>query len=131
MSQHMTSIMTRTFVLIACLVFLSGCTLFDERIVVQTKNNYIPINCGYASQPAPIYPLPIRPHAIEDKDGLPWVGISPKDYRHLAYNTQESIRYIKDQKGVINFYQDCVTDFNSTLERLQNETDKKARDSSD
>jgi hypothetical protein len=64
--------------------------------------------------------LPVRPRAIHDVDGIAWVGLTPKDYEHLGINFQDVIRYVKAQKGQVNYYHECIIDFNKEIERLQN-----------
>lgn len=104
------------------LVSISGCSLFPkERVVVQKELIFIKIVCRTISETIGIVTRPIRPKAIEDKAGIFWVGLSPTDYANLAINTKETIRYIKDQKNVVKYYQDCMIDFNIEIERQQDE----------
>ena len=119
--------MLRLLILSLC-VLASGCSIFDERLVVHTQHSFSKIECGYAQPPAGIVPLPIKPQALLDEHGVPWIALTPRDYEHLAINTQESIRYIKDQKGVIHFYEKCIETFNTEVERLNSEQKSKAEE---
>ena len=99
---------------------LSSCALSPrERVVPQIQNVYLPIVCPDPAKPAAITTLKVRPQVVEDKIGLYWVGLTGKDYENLAVNVQETIRYIKDQQGVVSYYQRCITDFNQRIEELE------------
>lgn len=101
-------------------ILLSGCSLFQPEIVVQTRMAYTKISCPDYPSPIGIRMLPVKPKAIFDTNGIAWVGISPKDYEHIGINNQEVIRYIKGQKGQTKYYRDCILDFNVEIDRLQN-----------
>lgn len=104
------------YFLIFAALLSSGCTLFDERVVVQHDNVYLAVLCPDPAKPAQITTRRIRPQVVEDKVGIFWVGLTPQDYENLAINTQETIRYIKDQHGVTAYYRKCITDFNQLIE---------------
>ena len=105
--------------LIFALLLSSGCTLFDERVVVQHDNVYLAVLCPDPARPAQITTRKVRPQVVEDKVGIFWVGLTPQDYENLAINTQETIRYIKDQRGVTSYYRQCLADFNAEIDRLK------------
>lgn len=105
--------------LILSLLLSSGCSMFDERIVVKTEAVYLPIVCPDPAKPAQITTRKIRPQVVEDKIGIFWVGLTPGDYENLAINTQETIRYIRDQHGVVSYYRACIVGFNSKLDELK------------
>lgn len=110
--------------LISALLLSSGCSLFPkDRIVVQHDNVYLAILCPDPARPAQITTRKVRPQVVEDKVGIFWVGLTPQDYENLAINTQETIRYIRDQHGVVGYYRKCVTDFNTEIERLKSASD--------
>ncbi len=111
------------YLLIFALLLSSGCTLFDERVVVQHDNVYLAVLCPDPAKPAQITTRKVRPQVVEDKVGIFWVGITPQDYENLAINTQESIRYIKDLHGVVSYYRQCITDFNQAIEEKQQAAD--------
>ena len=100
-------------------VLLSGCSLFQPEVVVQTKLSYTLVTCPDYPAPAPVDMLPVKPRAIFDADGIAWVGFTPKDYGHIGINFQEVIRYIKAQKGQTKYYRECILDYNAEIERLQ------------
>ena len=88
------------FICISSLILvslLSGCFSAKEKIVVKVQNNYAEIVCPDPMKPVPTNSKPINPEAIQDKAGIWWVGITPDEYGNLAINTEDSIRFIKDQ----------------------------------
>jgi hypothetical protein len=101
------------------LFLLSGCSLFQPEVVVQTKMSYSKVVCPDYPSPSSVVMLPVKPRAIFDQDGIAWVGLTPSDYEHIGVNLQEIIRYVKDQKGQTNYYRNCILDFNIEIERLQ------------
>lgn len=107
------------------LISLSGCALFDEKIVIQRELVYTKVVCPDQLPPRRIVTKPIDPIAITDEMGLVWVGLSGVHYGHLAINTEEAIRYITDTRNVVRYYRTCVIDFNLNVERLRNEQEKK------
>lgn len=105
--------------LLSSIVFLSGCSLFQPEVVVQTKLSYSPVTCPDFPAPVGVHMLTVKPRAIQDANGIAWVGFTPKDYENVGINFQEVIRYIKAQKGQTKYYRDCILDFNHEIERLQ------------
>lgn len=105
--------------LLSSFFLISGCSLFQPEVVTQTKLSYSKVTCPDYPPPAPVRMLPVKPRAIEDGQGIAWVGFTPKDYEHIGINFQEVIRYIKAQKGQTNYYRDCILDFNAEIDRLQ------------
>ena len=102
-------------------VVLSGCALFGEKVVVRQHNLYLPIVCPNPPQPTPIKAQKIEPRGIIDKSGTAWVGLTPQHYQNLSINTQETIRYIKNQRGNIRYYRTCIVDFNESIDKLKDE----------
>ena len=62
-----------------------------------------------------LYTQQVLPMAIKDEFGAYWVGISGKDYEHLAYNNQEFLRVMKEQNISIRYFKQCIVDFNDAL----------------
>jgi hypothetical protein len=111
--------MKLTLLLLSSLLLL-GCW-GGPRVVVEHKLVYIPILCPQLPQVAELHTRQVLPMAIRDEFGAYWVGISGKDYEHLAYNNQEFLRVMKGQNGVIRYYQQCIVDFNAELEKKEAE----------
>lgn len=105
--------------LLISLLFLSGCSLFQPEVVVQTRLSYIKISCPDHPSPASVRMLTVEPVAIFDSSGVVWVGTTPKHYKNNAINYRELIRYIKGQKGQTKYYRDCILDFNKEIDNLQ------------
>lgn len=86
------------------LVMLVGCS---SAPLVVTETPEIPV---YHPSIDPIRTRPVEFIVITDstKDKLNtnkvWYAISVNDYENLAYNTQEMLRYIKDQKAALTYY---------------------------
>lgn len=47
---------------------------------------------------------------ITDRDGIPWIALSPKDYENLSQNTSDIKKFAEQQKSIIKFYEKCVAD---------------------
>ena len=105
--------------LLISVFLISGCSLFQPEVVVQTKLSYTSVTCPDYPNPAGIRMMTVEPRAVFDADGIAWVGFTPKHYSHMGINTQEFIRYVKAQKGQTKYYRDCIIDFNTEIERLQ------------
>lgn len=106
---------------ILILISISGCTLFGEKTVIQKEPVYLKVVCQPLGPVSRIITRPVRPRAVEDKVGIMWVGLIPEDYANVSINTEESTRYITDQREQTDYYQSCVTDFNLKIEELENE----------
>jgi len=78
-----------------------------------------------------LHTRPVVPMAVRDEYGSYWVGISGKDYEHLAYNNAEFLRVIKDHKGIIKYYQKCIVDFNEALQAQEAHDERKKLDDVD
>jgi hypothetical protein len=104
--------------LLLAISFLSaqGCSTFKE-VIPEPYPVYFEIKCTEPGKLNPIKTFDIQPLAVEDKAGNWWVSVN---YLNVAKNTDETIRYIKEQKAVIGYYEDCITDFNSKIDDLKN-----------
>jgi len=112
-------------ILFLTLVSLSGCGIFTkEKIVIKNVPVYVPVVCPDAQKITSISPRPIRPRAIQDVAGIWWVALTPEDYENLAINTKETIRFIIDQRGVVQYYRECIITFNNSIDKLKNDSDK-------
>ena len=98
--------------LLLSVFLLSGCSLFQPEVVVQTKLSYTKVTCPDYPNPVGVKMMPVKPRAIVDTNGITWVGFTPQHYGHMGVNHQDIIRYIKAQKGQTKYYRDCIIDFN-------------------
>ena len=110
-------------VLVLVVLFLVGCSWGETKIAQHA--NYIPILCEEAPTVTPIITGKVHPRVVEDKYGIFWTGMTARDYENLSGNLQESIRYIKEQKAVSQYYKDCITDFNEQIKRSQIKADSE------
>lgn len=110
---------SKLLLLLTSVFLISGCSLFQPEVVVQTKLSYTKVTCPDYPAPAGIRMLKVEPRAIQDVDGIAWVGLTPQHYGNAGINNQEIIRYIKGQKGQTKYYRDCIIDFNQEIDRLQ------------
>ena len=106
--------------LLSSLLILSGCSLLTEYVDRPYPVRY-QINCPIPPPPRGIIPKPIAPTVIVDKHDNWWVALSSEHYLNLAINTDETIRYIKDQKSTIRYYRQCITEFNTEIDALNTE----------
>jgi hypothetical protein len=107
--------MNYKLLLLSSLLVLAGCVTVDKPYPVRHK-----IECPDPVKSKPIHPKPIHPTVISDVNGNWWIALSSEYYKNLAGNTDETIRYIKDQKGVIVYYRQCIIDFNENIDKLEN-----------
>jgi len=92
----------------------SSCSIFRP-VTYKRENVYLRIKCPNPPSVRVISTAPVHPQAIEDIAGVYWVGFTPKDYENLSLNIQEGIRFIKGQKGQIEYYKSCVIDYNKSI----------------
>ncbi len=118
--------LSRVYLTAICIVLLAGCGSFGqpkEKLVYERENVFIPIVCPPPSKPQPLKTKPLNPTAVQDQAGIWWVGFTPDEYGNMAINLEESIRFIKDQRGDIKYYATCVADFNKIVEDKNSEAD--------
>jgi hypothetical protein len=117
-------------------IILSGCTSFlkpEERIITQTE--YVEKTVPLASAPKPMSLNDVTWRVVteenfpefiekwEKEHGEPWVfyAISVRSYESMSLNMAELKRYIEQQKAIIVYYENALT--NSTSVE-QEELDK-------
>ena len=110
--------------LILISLLLVGCSS-PPKVLVQNVPVYTEILCPGLPKIVELHTRSVLPMAIKDEFGSYWVGISGKDYEHLSYNMQEFLRVVKDQKGIIRYYQKCIVDFNAVLLAQEAEDERK------
>lgn len=85
-----------------CLMLL-GCSKTEPLVINDTIPIYNPVI-------SPIHTRPVEFTVITDAtkhklaDTEVWYGITVDSYENLSYNTQELLRYIRDQKAALNYY---------------------------
>lgn len=91
------------------LLLLAGCASNTEIVPLEPVKTTITV--APAPKPSPVALKPVEFKVITDKtkaslDGeRVWYAITVKSYENLAYNTQEMIRVIREQKAAITYYE--------------------------
>lgn len=104
--------------LVVGLLLMSGCSLFTK-VVKEPYPVYSKIECGSISPARGLKPETVTPYVVESGNGTKWVAFSPEDYKRLAINNKDIVRYIKDQNGIIKIYVECVSDYNSQIDKVR------------
>lgn len=91
------------------LAALAACSTPPEPVIV-TVNSSIAV----AAAPKPITTRPVTFTVITDKDSDIFANhkvlyaVTVDTYEAISYNTQEMLRYIKDQKSIIRYYENSL-----------------------
>jgi hypothetical protein len=110
--------MKRIFVVLAAIVFLTGC---DQSLTVRTT----PVTLTVAQPPSPegIDPVPVQFRVVtrdtieqymreqsqlQGSDNPSFVALSVQDLENLVLNLGDLRRYIEQQQAVIVYYQSSV-----------------------
>lgn len=92
------------------MLVVAGCLQTPEPILVPT-----PIPVAIIEAPKPITTRPVTFKVITDKDtdifkdNKVLYALTVSTYESLSYNTQEMLRYIRDQKSIIRYYEQSVS----------------------
>lgn len=89
------------------LVFLTGCSWFTREIEVPVPV-FTQLVCENRPQLTPLDPLPVEFEIGKAEDGRYLLGLSGANYSNLSINNANTIRYILDQKGVIEYLELCI-----------------------
>jgi hypothetical protein len=96
-------------VLVASSAFLSAC----ETVVSTPIIEPLPIIAPEPPRAITTKPVSFIVVTNSNRDKLDsstvWYAITPEDYENLAYNLQEMLRYIRQQKLIINYYVDATS----------------------
>lgn len=106
--------------MILSVLLLSSCATTQDNFV-YTPVEKVPVI--FQPSPSPVIPSNITFKVVtqdnlqeflelitSSEDTLVFIAISVKDYERLALNTQELVRYIKQQKEIIVYYERILTD---------------------
>jgi hypothetical protein len=94
--------------ILALLVF-AGCSQSESIVSLEPVKTTIAI--PKAPKPSPVTLKPVEFIVVTDnnKDSLNaqrvWYAITVKSYENLAYNTQEMLRVLREQKAAIRYYE--------------------------
>ena len=94
------------------LLFLVGCQHTPEKVVVD---NYIlvPVECQDFGRIEPVDALPVVFVNAKTEEGFNVLGLRGDMYSNLSITFRETLRYIKEQKTAINYYESCIEHHNS------------------
>ena len=125
MVQLLKSGVTSLPILVAtvAVLFLSGCSSLRLPAEIKTVTKIEKVTIPTVARPKPVQLNDVRVYVVneeiyeefvkeftEENGELAFVALSMKDYENLALNVAELRRYINQQKKIIIYYEDAVTD---------------------
>ena len=125
MVQLLKSGVTSLPILVAtvAVLFLSGCSSLRLPAEIKTVTKIEKVTIPTVARPKPVQLNDVRVYVVneeiyeefvkeftEENGELAFVALSMKDYENLALNVAELRRYINQQKNIIIYYEDAVTD---------------------
>lgn len=90
-------------------LLLMGCASKPTPIYIPTMTK---VQCPDIAKPAGIDPLPVKFVKAQTEKGDYVLGLDGQQYSNLAINTTETIRYIKEQKLLLEYYRMCIIQHN-------------------
>ena len=110
-------------VAMASVLFLTGCSSLKLPAEIKTVTKIEKVVIPTVTQPKPVQLNDVRVYVVneeiyeefvkeftEENGELAFVALSMKDYENLALNIAELRRYINQQKNIIVYYEEAVTD---------------------
>lgn len=110
----------KSFLIPLSALLLSSCAAPQDNLVYAPPEK-VPVILQ--ASPAPVLPSKVTFKVITEENlqeflasvnniegKLVFIAISVKDYERLALNTQELVRYVKQQKEIIVYYERILTD---------------------
>jgi len=110
-------------VAMVAVLFLTGCSSLRLPAEVKTVTKIEKVTIPTVARPKPVQLNDVRVYVVneeiyeefvkeftEENGELAFVALSMKDYENLALNIAELRRYINQQKNIIVYYEDAVTD---------------------
>ena len=110
-------------VAMAAVLFLTGCSSLRLPAEVKTVTKIEKVTIPTVARPKPVQLNDVRVYVVneeiyeefvqeftEENGELAFVALSMKDYENLALNIAELRRYINQQKNIIVYYEEAVTD---------------------
>jgi len=110
-------------VAMVAVLFLTGCSSLRLPAEVKTVTKIEKITIPTVARPKPVQLNDVRVYVVnkeiyeefvqeftEENGELAFVALSMKDYENLALNIAELRRYINQQKNIIVYYEEAVTD---------------------
>lgn len=110
-------------VAMVAVLFLTGCSSLRLPAEVKTVTKIEKVTIPTVARPKPVQLNDVRVYVVnkeiyeefvqeftEENGELAFVALSMKDYENLALNIAELRRYINQQKNIIVYYEEAVTD---------------------
>ncbi len=110
-------------VAMVAVLFLTGCSSLRLPAEVKTVTKIEKVTIPTVARPKPVQLNDVRVYVVNEEiyeefvkeftaenGELAFVALSMKDYENLALNIAELRRYINQQKNIIVYYEDAVTD---------------------
>ena len=93
-------------------LLLVGCQHTPEKVYVD---NYvlIPVECPDFGRIEPVDALPVVFVNAKTDDGFNVLGLRGDAYSNLSITIRDTLRYIREQKTAIEYYQSCIERHNS------------------
>lgn len=114
------------------LINLGGCSLFKPKEIIVKE--YVYPNIVTVSSPKKVSFKPISfsviteetideyiEKNIKENGELIFIAFTVKDYENLSYNFADMYRYIKQQKDIINYYENVINNHKESLSGEEND----------
>jgi hypothetical protein len=100
------------YLLLLLFVFLAGCGHTREKEYIEVPV-FSPVVCENFGQIEPVDIFPVQFVQAQDSEGNQVLGLRGDQYSNLALIIKDTLRYIKEQKKVISYYEKCIADHNA------------------
>ena len=97
--------------IISTMILLGLVACSSKETIVPLEPVKTTITVAPAPKPAPVSLKPVEFKVITEEtkqvldENRVWYAITVKSYENLAFNTQEMLRVIREQKAAINYYE--------------------------
>lgn len=102
------------YLLLSLLLFISGCGSDPVKEYVEVPV-FSPVVCPDFGRIEGVKALPVVFVKGIDDEGNIVLGLRGDQYSNLSIVIRDSMRYIREQKEAINYYEDCIENHNSTI----------------
>ena len=127
--QNFGEISWKTLVILASMIFLSGCSGLIPEAEIKTVTKIEKVTVPIVARPKPLQLNDTRVFVVTDGNyedfiiefektygEIAYVALSMKDYENLALNIAELRRFLQQQDKIILYYEKAVKDENDKSE---------------